>query len=138
MFFPWPGKDPISSPEDVRMIYAGKVLENTKSFQGSMVSGVFLLYPSFNHSLLFSGWADYKVPLGSKVNMHLQPRMFVKTENAPPPDKPVEQTRYGATLHFSGNLSDGDALTGRFLSCLADVAQYYSRDVKFLSYLPEA
>lgn len=66
----WPaGKDPISSPDDVRMIYAGKVLENTKSFQ------------------------DYKVPLGSKVNMHLQPRMFVKTENAPPPDKPMEQTR---------------------------------------------
>ncbi len=44
--------------------------------------------------------ADYKVPVGSKVNMHLQPRMFVKTEAAPPPDKPVEQTRYAVTIQY--------------------------------------
>jgi len=32
----WPaGKDPVSTPDDLRMIYAGKVLENAKTFQGT-------------------------------------------------------------------------------------------------------
>jgi hypothetical protein len=44
----WPaGKDPITGPDDVRMIYAGKVLENTKSFQGSMPAQLFPRKSSF-------------------------------------------------------------------------------------------
>jgi hypothetical protein len=41
------GKDPITGPDDVRMIYAGKVLENTKSFQGSMPAQLFPRKSSF-------------------------------------------------------------------------------------------
>mmetsp|Transcript_41367 Transcript_41367/g.80831 ORF Transcript_41367/g.80831 Transcript_41367/m.80831 type:complete len:112 (+) Transcript_41367:39-374(+) len=47
----WPAdKEAVGSPDDLKMIHSGKVLDNTKTFE------------------------DYKVPKGSPVVMHLQPR----------------------------------------------------------------
>uniref|UniRef100_A0A6T8JAD6 Ubiquitin-like domain-containing protein n=1 Tax=Hemiselmis andersenii TaxID=464988 RepID=A0A6T8JAD6_HEMAN len=52
----WPAdKEAITGPDDLKMIHSGKVLDNAKTFE------------------------DYKVPKGSQVVMHLQPRP------APPP-----------------------------------------------------
>jgi len=30
------GKDPVAGPEDLKMIHGGKVLDNTKTFEGQM------------------------------------------------------------------------------------------------------
>mmetsp|Transcript_69846 Transcript_69846/g.145644 ORF Transcript_69846/g.145644 Transcript_69846/m.145644 type:complete len:115 (+) Transcript_69846:313-657(+) len=47
----WPeGKEPVEGPDDLKMIHAGKVLENEKTFE------------------------DYRVTRGSQVIMHLQNR----------------------------------------------------------------
>mmetsp|Transcript_31864 Transcript_31864/g.75073 ORF Transcript_31864/g.75073 Transcript_31864/m.75073 type:complete len:116 (-) Transcript_31864:170-517(-) len=66
----WPAeKDKVGGPEDLKVIYSGKVLDNDKTFE------------------------DYKVPRGSQVIMHIQPRPpqaqpEKKAEAAPPATKP--------------------------------------------------
>mmetsp|Transcript_12485 Transcript_12485/g.34324 ORF Transcript_12485/g.34324 Transcript_12485/m.34324 type:complete len:107 (-) Transcript_12485:1060-1380(-) len=63
----WPAdKTPAPAAEELKMIFNGKILENTKSF------------------------ADYKVPAGTLVNMHLQPTPAQKgaaSSSAPAPAK---------------------------------------------------
>mmetsp|Transcript_2545 Transcript_2545/g.8365 ORF Transcript_2545/g.8365 Transcript_2545/m.8365 type:complete len:99 (+) Transcript_2545:208-504(+) len=48
----WPAdRDPVSGPDDLKLIYNGKILENNKTFE------------------------DYKVPLNNQIIMHIQPRL---------------------------------------------------------------
>uniref|UniRef100_A0A7S0MK31 Ubiquitin-like domain-containing protein n=1 Tax=Cryptomonas curvata TaxID=233186 RepID=A0A7S0MK31_9CRYP len=55
----WPAaKSPAPTPDELKMIYNGKFLENIKTFQ------------------------DYKVPDGTLVNMHLQPTPSQKSASA--------------------------------------------------------
>mmetsp|Transcript_2544 Transcript_2544/g.8357 ORF Transcript_2544/g.8357 Transcript_2544/m.8357 type:complete len:121 (+) Transcript_2544:412-774(+) len=44
-------RDPVSGPDDLKLIYNGKILENNKTFE------------------------DYKVPLNNQIIMHIQPRL---------------------------------------------------------------
>ena len=76
----------------------GKFWKIQKALQ--VLNFFFLLFFGEWRSNCWCNLSDYKVPLGSKVNMHLQPRMFVKPEAAPPPDKPVEQTRQDWQLEW--------------------------------------
>uniref|UniRef100_A0A6T8NNA2 Ubiquitin-like domain-containing protein n=1 Tax=Hemiselmis andersenii TaxID=464988 RepID=A0A6T8NNA2_HEMAN len=67
----WPAeKEPVDGPASMRMIYGGKVLEDSKKFE------------------------DYKIPTGQKVIMHLQPKPpQPKVQVVETPQKQVEQTR---------------------------------------------
>jgi len=72
----WPeGREPIKSIDELKMIYAGKLLDNAKSF------------------------AELKIPTVTQVIMHLQPTPpSAKVQVAPPPPKPAEQSRCCAIL----------------------------------------
>mmetsp|Transcript_32527 Transcript_32527/g.73116 ORF Transcript_32527/g.73116 Transcript_32527/m.73116 type:complete len:99 (+) Transcript_32527:188-484(+) len=60
----WPAdRDPVSGPDDLKLIYNGKILESNKSFE------------------------DYKVPLNNQVIMHIQPRL------APVPKAPASSSQ---------------------------------------------
>mmetsp|Transcript_10163 Transcript_10163/g.23196 ORF Transcript_10163/g.23196 Transcript_10163/m.23196 type:complete len:109 (-) Transcript_10163:68-394(-) len=68
----WPAeKDKISSINELKMIYNGKLLENSKTFE------------------------ELKVPMNQQVIMHLQPKPPVAKMHQPvvTPTKPTEQTR---------------------------------------------
>mmetsp|Transcript_30137 Transcript_30137/g.58916 ORF Transcript_30137/g.58916 Transcript_30137/m.58916 type:complete len:108 (+) Transcript_30137:224-547(+) len=67
----WPTeKETVASAADMRMIYSGKVLEDSKKFE------------------------DYKIPTGQKVVMHLQPKPpQPKVQVVETPQKAADQTR---------------------------------------------
>mmetsp|Transcript_42030 Transcript_42030/g.65717 ORF Transcript_42030/g.65717 Transcript_42030/m.65717 type:complete len:110 (-) Transcript_42030:140-469(-) len=66
----WPaGKDEITGPDDLKMIFSGKILENAKTFE------------------------ECKVPTNNQVIMHLQPRPpAAKQPAAPAPAKQAPPT----------------------------------------------
>lgn len=67
----WPeGKEKINGVDELKMIFSGKLLDNTKTF------------------------AEMKVPAGTQVIMHLQPTPpSAKIQVTPPPPKPAEVSR---------------------------------------------
>mmetsp|Transcript_16093 Transcript_16093/g.32218 ORF Transcript_16093/g.32218 Transcript_16093/m.32218 type:complete len:112 (+) Transcript_16093:163-498(+) len=70
----WPsGKEPVTGPDDLKLIYGGKVLDNLKSFE------------------------EIRIPSRNQVIMHCQPRppqppSTEKLYTLPPPN-PLDQSR---------------------------------------------
>ncbi len=68
------------TPDELKMIFNGKVLENARSFQGK--TQVSILKAIIQ--LVILTLSEYKVPAGTLVNMHLQPTPSQRSSAAAP------------------------------------------------------